>query len=258
MKNLELAEQQNFVEKDTWESLKIHTSARIALGKTGNAQPLEAVLAFKLAHAHARDAVYSELNEAQLLNDLAAFNLPILSLQSRADNRQTYLQRPDFGRRLNPITAQRLQATDTPQSDVVLILADGLSATAINVHALPLLKILIPLLQNADFKIAPLSIVQQGRVAISDEIGFLLNAKCAVILIGERPGLSSPDSLGAYLTYQPSIGLTDERRNCISNIREEGLSYREAAEKIFYLINESFRMQYSGVDLKDNTQLLAN
>ncbi len=240
------------VENDAWQSLKTLTPARIALGKTGVAIPLKETLQFKLAHAHARDAVYSELNEAALFEGLVPFDLPIYVLQSKIQNRHAYLQRPDLGRRLNSESTNKLQNITEP-ADVALILADGLSATAINEHAVPVLQLLIPLLQQFNFKIAPLSIVHQGRVAIGDDIGFLLKAKFSVVFIGERPGLSSPDSMGAYLTYNPTIGLTDESRNCISNIRLEGLTYHKAAEKIVYLITESFRLGYGGVALKDNT-----
>jgi ethanolamine ammonia-lyase small subunit len=136
------------------------------------------------------------------------------------------------------------------------VLADGLSATAINSHAIPVLKILLPLFESARLSVAPVCMVQEGRVAIGDECGHLLKAKLVIVLIGERPGLSSPDSLGAYLTYRPALGLTDESRNCISNIRPEGLNYPAAAEKIFFLCNESLRLQLSGVGLKDNGGLL--
>ncbi len=245
----------NSVEADVWQPLKAFTDARIALGRTGVAIPLKESLNFKMAHAHARDAVYSELNETALIEDLKKFQLPIYTLHSKAQSRHEYLQRPDYGRQLNQASKEQLQG-DNPKMDIAIIIADGLSATAINNHAVPLLEILIPFLQQLGFSIAPLSITQLGRVAIADEIGFLLNAQFSIILIGERPGLSSPDSMGAYLTFNPKIGLTDESRNCISNIRLEGLSYKNAAEKILYLVKESFRLQYSGVDLKDNAGLL--
>jgi ethanolamine ammonia-lyase small subunit len=252
----DLQPKDNLITQDNWQSLKTFTAARIALGSTGVAMPLKEVLGFKLAHAHARDAVYSLLNETDLVTDLEHFQLPIYSLNSKANARHEYLQRPDFGRQLNEISKTQLEKAQVTPVDVALILADGLSATAINNHAIPLLHVLMPLLQQTVFSIAPLSIVHQGRVAIGDEIGFLLKARFSVILIGERPGLSSPDSMGAYLTYKPMVGLTDESRNCVSNIRPEGLGYQAAAEKIFYLINESFRLQYSGVALKDNAGLL--
>lgn len=242
-------------EQDAWQSLKKYTTARIALGKTGTAIPLTELLQFRLAHAHARDAVYSQLDTDRLVKALQSFQLPVFLLNSRAANRHEYLQRPDLGRRLNDASVAQLKDAGS-KTDITLIIADGLSATAINNHLTALSEALIPQLKAAGFSIAPLCIVQQARVAVGDEVASLLNASMSIVLIGERPGLSSPDSLGAYLTYQPSIGLTDESRNCISNIRTEGLSYTEAAAKIFYLVKEAFRLQYSGVQLKDNTGLL--
>ena len=240
---------------DAWRSLRQFTAARIALGSTGVAIPLKEVLQFRLAHAHARDAVYSQLNENNLITGLQQMKLPFYLLHSKAQNREVYLQHPGWGRQLNEATAQQFRDVDAG-ADIAVIIADGLSATAVNDHALPLLQLLFPLLQQSNFSLAPVSIVQQARVAIGDEVGTLLKAKFTVVLIGERPGLSSPDSMGAYLTYNPAIGLTDESRNCISNIRPEGLGYKTAAEKIYYLIKEAFRLQLSGVMLKDNAGLL--
>lgn len=244
----------NRVPADPWASLRAFTPARIALGRTGTAIPLQEVLQFRMAHAHARDAVHSLLNTEALITQLQNFKLPVNLLHSEAADRYEYLQRPDKGRRLNETSAGLLSsiASDGVQDAVAIVLADGLSATAVNNHAFPLLEMLLPSLQQASIAVAPLSIVQQGRVAIGDEIGNLLKATLAVVLIGERPGLSSPDSLGVYLTYRPQPGLTDEARNCISNIRPEGLNYQAAATKLFYLIQESLRLQLSGVSLKDN------
>lgn len=244
------------IQQDPWSSLKEYTGARIALGKTGAALPLRALLDFKLAHAHARDAVYSLLNKEFFINELTAMQLPYFVLHSRANTRHKYLQRPDFGRQLHNDSNKQLTSFESTGHDIVITIADGLSATAVNDHAIPLIKRLIPLLLQAKFSIAPVCIVEQGRVAVADETGSLLKAKMSLILIGERPGLSSHDSLGAYLTYEPSAGTTDERRNCISNIRPEGMSVEHAAEKIYYLINESLRLKLSGVQLKDNMGLL--
>jgi ethanolamine ammonia-lyase small subunit len=243
---------------DPWASLKAFTPARIALGRTGTAIPLQEVLQFRLAHAHARDAVHSLLDTTAVIVQLQHLQLPVNLLQSSATGRQEYLQRPDKGRRLDTASADLLSsiADDTPQQSIAIILTDGLSATAINHHAGPLLELLIPMLQQAGITITPVSLVQQGRVAIGDEIGSLLKTSLSVVLIGERPGLSSPDSLGIYLTWQPRIGLTDEARNCISNVRPGGLSFKSAADKLFYLIQESLRLQLSGVALKDNEGLL--
>lgn len=242
------------IQPDPWASLRAFTPARIALGRTGTAIPLQEVLQFRMAHAHARDAVYSLLDREALITQLQQMQLPVNLLHSQAADRHEYLQRPDKGRKLDQASAGLLAsiAGDAAQNTVAIILADGLSATAINRHALPLLEKVLLLLQQAGITVAPLSIVEQARVAIGDEIGSLLKATLAVVLIGERPGLSSPDSLGVYLTYRPQPGLTDEARNCISNIRPEGLSYSIAAGKLFYLIQEALRLQLSGIFLKDN------
>ena len=231
--------------------LKAFTSARIAIGKVGTSIPVRESLEFKLAHAHARDAVYSSLDMNVLVEDLKQFNLPVLSLQSKAADRIQYLQRPDLGRQLNESSTQLL-TTQITGRDIAICIADGLSAVAIAKNVTALLQQLLPALLHAGFSISPISIVQQGRVAIADDIGENLKAKVALILIGERPGLSASDSMGAYLTYQPKRGLTDDSRNCISNIRHGGLDVQSAATKIFYLIRESFREGLSGVMLKDN------
>jgi ethanolamine ammonia-lyase small subunit len=235
--------------------LQEFTAARIALGRTGTSIPLKQSLEFKLAHAHARDAVYSALNNEGILNSLKTFDLPILHLHSEAANRSKYLKRPDLGRRLNEASLAQLSDYGK-DADIAIIIADGLSATAVNENATRLLAILIPMLSAAKLKIAPVCLVEQGRVAIGDDIAYGLNAKLSVLLIGERPGLSSADSMGAYLTYNPQPGTTDESRNCISNIRPQGLRHKPAADKIFYLILEAFKRKLSGVALKDNAGLI--
>lgn len=240
---------------DPWESLKEFTAARIALGRVGDSIPLRKELEFKLAHAHARDAVYSELNTEVLLDALKVHRMPVIQVHSRAENRQQYLQRPDLGR-IPDASSMQILADHSAPCDVCLILADGLSANAINENAIPLLHALIPLLKAMEYRLSPLCIAEQARVAIADHIASGLQAKLSVILIGERPGLSSADSIGAYLTYAPAPGLTDESRNCISNIRGEGLGTKPAAEKILYLVQEAFRLKLSGVNLKDNAGLL--
>jgi ethanolamine ammonia-lyase small subunit len=242
-------------EIESLKALQEFTSARIAIGRVGTSIPLKQSLEFKLAHAHARDAVYSELDINNLTDVLKQFDLPILHLHSRVNDRRQYLQRPDLGRRLNDGSLD-LILDHCPETDIAIILADGLSATAVNENTVGLIQVLIPQLLAAGFKLAPISMVEQGRVAIGDDIGHGLKAKLSLVLIGERPGLSSADSLGAYLTYNPKPGLTDEMRNCISNIRPGGLIYKKAAKKIFYLISEAFKRKLSGVDLKDNAGLL--
>lgn len=240
---------------DSWESLKHFTEARIALGRAGDSIPIQETLAFKLAHAHARDAVHSVLAVDTLKEELKLIDLPVLELHSQALNRQVYLQRPDLGRLLNDASTALIQS-QLIASDICITLADGLSATAINRNAVMLLQSLLPLLKGAGFQLAPICLVEQGRVAIADPIAYGLQSRLSLILIGERPGLSAADSLGVYMTYQPHPGLTDESRNCISNIRAGGLSFPLAAQKIFYLVQEAFRRKLSGVELKDNEGLL--
>jgi len=237
--------------------LKEFTTARIGLGRTGASIPLTQLLAFNLAHAHARDAVYSDLDLDKLSGELEQFELPVLQLHSKAAYREQYLQRPDLGRQLDNDAVAQLNDY-AANCDIVIAIADGLSATAVNHYAVDLLKALMPQLLTAGFKLSPICLVKQGRVAIADDIGIHLNVKLSLILIGERPGLSAADSMGAYLTFNPRPGLTDESRNCISNIRPHGLSFKQASKKVFYLIQESFKRKLSGVVLKDNAGLLDN
>jgi len=254
--DLQKISRQNSFIPDSWEGLKAFTNARIALGRTGVATPLKEVLDFRMCHAHARDAVYSVLKAEELEETLQQFQIQVIMVNSNANNRAVYLQRPDYGRKLNEASAKNLKNESSYSADVVIIIADGLSATAINEHAVHVVKKLIPFLKQSVLTIAPIVIAKQARVAIADEIGSILNAKLSLILIGERPGLSSPDSMGAYITYQPSPGKTDESRNCISNIRPEGLSYDLAAEKIAKLINASLQLKLSGISLKDDLRQL--
>ena len=247
---------QNSFIPDAWSSLKTFTNARIALGRTGVATPLKEVLDFKMCHARARDAVYSALAVEELERSLELFQMPVMLVKSKAGDRAVYLQRPDLGRTLHESSVTHLKNETSHSTDVAIIIADGLSAIAINEHALPVIKKLIPLLKQAVLTIAPLVIAEHARVAIADEIGSILQAKLSLILIGERPGLSSPDSMGAYITFDPKPGTTDEARNCISNIRPEGLSYDLAAEKIAKLIKASLQLKLSGVALKDDERLL--
>ncbi|WP_295674343.1 ethanolamine ammonia-lyase subunit EutC [uncultured Mucilaginibacter sp.] len=239
------------VVSDPLTPLKEFTAARIAIGRAGTSIPMKETLQFKLAHAHARDAVYSVLDVEGLVSSLKTLNLPLLHLQSKALSRHKYLKRPDHGRQLDEASEQQLKDYNHGY-DIAIVIADGLSAEAVNENAFDLLKILVPKLQSAKLKIAPLCLVEQGRVAVGDDIGFGLNAKLSLILIGERPGLSAADSMGAYLTFGPKPGLTDESRNCISNIRPQGLKAKPAADKIFYLIMEAFKRKLSGVGLKDD------
>lgn len=242
---------------DPWAGLKTFTAARIALGRTGTSVPLREALAFKLAHAHARDAVYSALDADYMCRELADLQLPIYQVASLAKTRQEYLQRPDQGRQLSPESRAYLAGQAAADCDVALVLADGLSATALHAHAAPLLRLLVPTLRQAGLRLAPLVLAEQARVALGDEVGLLLRARLVLVLLGERPGLSAPDSLGAYFTFGPRPGLTDEARNCVSNIRPAGLAYAPAAAKLRWLLLEALRRQLSGVALKDQDDLLA-
>lgn len=241
-------------ETDLLAQLREFTTARIAIGRTGNAIPLKQSMAFKLAHAHARDAVYSSLDVDGLRDKLKIFGLPLVQVHSQAGNRPKYLKRPDLGRLLDDDCKDKLAML--ADADIVIIIADGLSAEALNENATGLLKILIPKIIAADLSIGCICIAEQARVAIGDDIAHSLKARFSIVLIGERPGLSAADSMGAYLTYKPKPGLTDESRNCISNIRKHGMSYKQAANKIFYLVIEAFKRKLSGVALKDNEGLL--
>ncbi len=245
-------------EADPWAGLQAFTAARIALGRSGTSVPLREALAFKLAHAHARDAVYSGLAINELLAALPPLQLGSCQVSSQATTRQEYLQRPDWGRRLSAASRARLTEQAPGACDLAIVLADGLSATAINEHALPLLHLLLPLLRQAGFRLAPITLAEQARVALGDEVGQLLQARLVLVLIGERPGLSAPHSLGAYFTYAPRPGLTDEARNCVSNIRPEGLPYPLAAAKLSFLLQAALRQQLSGVGLKDQSDLLTS
>ncbi|WP_374355050.1 ethanolamine ammonia-lyase subunit EutC [Chitinimonas sp.] len=240
---------------DPWQHLAALTQARIGLGRAGPALPTREVLAFGLAHARARDAVHSPHDTATLATRLASLGLPIVHIASRAADRRCYLQRPDLGRRLDDASVAQLQAASAANGaagcDIAIVLADGLSALACQRQGPPLLHALLPLLHG--FQLAPLLIASQARVALADEAGALLGARLAIILLGERPGLSSPDSLGAYLTYAPQIGRRDAERNCVSNIRPEGLTPTAAAARLAWLIRQALQRQLSGVQLKDES-----
>ncbi|MES2683162.1 MAG: ethanolamine ammonia-lyase subunit EutC [Pseudomonadota bacterium] len=233
------------VTRDDWPELRAFTPARLALGRAGSSLPTSEVLAFQLAHAQARDAVWTALDVPALAAALAADGWPTQTVRSAAPDRQAYLVRPDWGRRLHPDS--RAALTHAGGSDVLFVLSDGLSATAVQRHAAPLLRALRPLLQG--LMLAPLIIATQARVALADEVGEALGVRLAVSLIGERPGLSSPDSLGAYVTHAPRAGLSDAARNCLSNIRPAGLAIDAAAAQLAALIHAALRQQRSGITL---------
>lgn len=235
-----------------WAGLRRYTAARIALGRAGASLPTAAHLAFQLAHAEARDAVQAPLDASALLAGLRVLGEAPQQVHSRAPDRATYLQRPDLGRRLDEASAAQLAALRSPPADLAFVLADGLSALALQRQALPLFAALRErLLAEGGWTWAPPVVATQARVALGDEAGALLQARCVVVLIGERPGLSAPDSLGLYFSWAPRVGRVDAERNCISNVRPEGLAPAAAAAKLHALLREARTRQLSGVALKD-------
>ncbi|PHV13409.1 ethanolamine ammonia-lyase subunit EutC [Chitinimonas sp. BJB300] len=238
--------------RDPWDKLAAHTQARIALGRAGTGLPTREVLSFGLAHAQARDAVHLPLAVETIRNQLAELGQTCLHVTSRADDRRIYLQRPDLGRRLSENSAIAL-GQHVGDYDLAIILADGLSALAVERQAVVTLNALLPLL--ADFTVAPIVLAEQARVALADEAGELLGARQVLMLLGERPGLSSPDSLGAYLTFAPRLGRLDADRNCVSNIRPQGLPPAQAAAKLVWLLRAARQRGLSGIGLKDESDL---
>jgi ethanolamine ammonia-lyase small subunit len=233
---------------DLWSALRAHTPARIGLARAGASLATAPLLDVRLAHARARDAVHEPLDAARLVADLAVFGTPVLTVASAADDRARYLMRPDLGRSLAPDAAAIL-APHAAAHDVAIVIADGLSARAVQSHAAPLLAATLPLL--AGWRIAPLVVARHGRVAIGDAVAAALGAMSVVVLIGERPGLTAPDSMGAYLTWRPGPHTTDADRNCISNIRPNGLAPDDAGDKLLWLIDAMRRLRLTGVGLKD-------
>lgn len=257
------ANTQPSVSSDPWRELKRFTQARIALGRTGTSMPTKEVLDFSLAHAMARDAVHLALDADALEADIQAQGFATIQVHSRAPERASYLLRPDWGRSLDEASLSKLRDyknagnsrnAATAPIDFLIVVGDGLSSLAVSRHAQPLVEEIRNALP-AEWKVGPVVIASQARVAIADEIGEALGARIVVMLIGERPGLSSPDSLGIYLTYAPKNGCSDADRNCISNVRPDGLSYAAAAKKLVWLAKEAHRLKLSGVALKDESDI---
>jgi ethanolamine ammonia-lyase small subunit len=231
------------------------TPARVGLGRVGASLPTRALLEFTLAHARARDAVHAGFDVAALASGITALGLEMLAVSSRAPDRKDYLKRPDLGRKLDTVSQPLLAARQSQDRDVVIVIADGLSPAAVNNHAIELVRGLLPRLASAGIGVGPAVVATGARVALGDDIGASIGARMIVMLIGERPGLSAPDSLGAYLTFAPKPGLTDADRNCVSNIHAAGLGYDEAAFKIAWLVREGLARQTSGVALKDESSV---
>jgi ethanolamine ammonia-lyase small subunit len=239
--------------RDSWSGLSRYTSARIALGRAGGSLRTASLLDFRLSHARARDAVYSPFDAESLCADLNGAHLPTYVLNTAVQDRRQYLMRPDLGRRLDDASRERLKesAKGWGRRDLAILISDGLAAQASMRHAVATVVPLCERLLVFGWTLYPIFVVHQGRVKLQDEIGELLGARQTLMLLGERPGLGSPDSLGAYFTYKPRAACTDADRNCVSNIRPEGLSPSDAADKLIALLGNSVRLGLSGVALKD-------
>ena len=236
-----------------WTPMRALTAARIGLARTGASLGTLPLLEFRLAHARARDAVHHGLTAPPALE---ALGLPVITVRSQAADRRSYLMRPDLGRTLDAASVSAL-ATCAGEYDLAIVVADGLSALAVERHAEPVLAALLPALRASGWALAPLSVAYQARVAAGDAVARALGAGAVLVLIGERPGLSAPDSLGAYLTWAPAAGTTDADRNCVSNIRPDGLGYQDAAWRLAFLLNRMRAIGGSGVGLKDESERAA-
>jgi ethanolamine ammonia-lyase small subunit len=230
----------------SWAALRKHTPARIAIGRAGFGLPTRAYLEFQAAHARARDAVHAKLDVDATLQEIAALGWPVIGVRSAAESRQAFLRMPDLGRTLSAESKVRL-SEPMVAPDVVIVVGDGLSSVAVERNAIPVLEVLGNRLANIGLQLAPIVVATQARVALADEIGELLQAKLSVMMIGERPGLSAADSLGMYLTFEPRVGRLDSERNCISNIREAGMTAADAAARAVDLIRSMFQHRASGV-----------
>lgn len=237
----------------SWHELRRFTQARIGLGRAGAAMPIAEVLRFAMEHARARDAVKTPIEWLPLEIRLAALGLITQRIVSAAPDRDTYLRRPDLGRRLAPRSRAALAQPGPFATDLAIVIADGLSSTGVAANAGDVVSALLPYLRREGISLGPVLLANEARVALGDDAGEMLGARAVLVLIGERPGLSSPDSLGAYLTYGPRVGRTDSERNCVSNIREGGLPADEAAFRIAWLLHEAFRRRLTGVALKDES-----
>jgi ethanolamine ammonia-lyase small subunit len=242
------------LQRDPWRRLRAFTSARIALGRAGSSLPTRAHLDFQLAHARARDAVRMPLDVDALEARLQQTGVKTIRLDTLAADRGDYLQNPDRGRQLTPRSEALLrESLSGSTADIALVVADGLSAIAIEQHAVPFLRAFMPMMAGRRYTGSPVALVRQGRVAVADAVAEAMGCRMAAILIGERPGLSSPDSMGIYFTFNPHAGCTDAMRNCISNIHSRGLSSDQAAGRLIYLVTEADRLGLSGVELKDES-----
>ena len=243
---------------DPWAHLRGYTAARIALGRTGGSQTTGPLLDFRLSHARAKDAVHFPFDSGELAATLRGHGHEVMELESHAPDRASYLRRPDWGRKLSEASRHALSDIARDRGpDLVIMVSDGLSSLAAMEQSVPLLNTLLPLLEDDGWRLSPLLIVRHARVAIQDEVGGILSATLGLILLGERPGLGAPNSLGAYFTHTPMPGKTDAARNCVSNIRPQGLPPEQAARKLYTLLSASRQLGLSGVGLKDDAPTLA-
>jgi ethanolamine ammonia-lyase small subunit len=242
-------------ERGPWAALRGLTAARIGLARTGASLGTAPLLDIRLAHARARDAVHEPLDMARLAADIAGLGMDVLEATSAAKDAQQHLMRPDLGRRL-AAGSEALLVPCSSEHDIVFVVADGLSARAVQAHAAPVLAVVLPMLRAEGWRVAPVVAVRHGRVAIGDAVAALLGAGCVAVLVGERPGLTAPDSMGAYLTWRPGAQTTDAERNCISNIRPDGIGYADAAFKLVHLLRAMRERGVSGVALKDDSDQL--
>lgn len=241
---------------DPWFFLAGRTPARIARGRAGVSLPTREVLAFDLAHALARDAVHARVDRAKLADDIAALGLTTVQVESQAGDRRMFLREPDAGRRLSDASVARLAKAATGACDLAIMIGDGLSAAAVDAHAAALMAAFVPHAKRLALTLAPVVLAEGARVALGDVVGAALGARLAIVMIGERPGLSAADSLGIYLTYDPQAGRNDAERNCISNIRPDGLPPVMAAAKLAWLVDAALGRGLTGVALKDESDAL--
>lgn len=240
---------------DPWNPLRKLTAARIAIGRSGGSLPTGEVLDFRLAHARARDAVLSAFTPEALVGELQGLGPKVVVVESAARDRSEFLQRPDAGRRLAEGSRLRLEKMAATPVDLAVVVSDGLSTLAAMTQAAPVLRELVPALLARGWMLAPIVVARYGRVALQDEVGAIFQARLSLMLLGERPGLGSADSLGAYFTFAPGVGRTDADRNCLSNIRGGGLAPADAARKLRWMLGEARRLGISGVALKDSAGL---
>lgn len=238
---------------DAWSALRAFTDARIALGRSGASLPTQEVLKFGLAHAQARDAIHQPFDSDLVARQLRELGLASLTVHSAAPDRDTYLHRPDLGRQLCEESRDLLRTSGNKAADLLIVVGDGLSSHAVHRQASALIAALLPYLKQLGISLAPVVLAHQSRVALGDDVGECLHSGSVAILIGERPGLSSPDSLGVYLTWKPNRQRLESERNCISNIRPEGLGYEAAAFKLAWLLEQAFLRRLTGVNLKDES-----